>query len=91
MLPFVVGEGQKLGWSSSESSASRLSDSKEADSFNSSSEGSSNGSDSGDDEGEEKEEEEDDDEDEEQMENLAPNYPQEDSRDDTDAYAPRSP
>jgi len=39
-----------------------------------------------------KEEEEDDDkEDEEEMEYLASDYPQEDSGDDSDAYAPRSP
>ena len=64
---------RRLGWSSFESSASRLSDSKEANS----SKGSFDGSDSGDDEGEE--EEEDDDDEGEKMEYLAPDYPQEDS------------
>ena len=47
--------------------------------------------DSGDDEGEEEEEEEEDEEDEEEMEYLALDYPQENSRDDLVAYAPRSP
>ena len=38
-----------------------------------------------------KREEDDDDDDEEEMEYLAPGYLQEDSGDDTDAYAPRYP
>ena len=74
---------RRLGQSSLESSALGLSDSNEVDSSNSSSKGSSNGSDSGDDKGKEKEEEEDDDDEGEEMEYLAPNYPQEDSGDDT--------
>ena len=83
---------RKLGWSSLESSASGLSDSKEVDSSNNSSKGSFDGSDLRDDEGKEEEEEKDDDDDEgKEMEYLAPDYPQEDSRDDTDAYVPRSP
>ena len=57
--------------------------------FDSSSKGSSDDSNSRDDEGEEEEEKDDDDEGKE-MEYLAPDYPQEDSRDDTDAYVPRS-
>ena len=44
--------------------------------------------DSGDNEGKEEEEEE---EDEEEMEYLAPNYPQENSRDDSNSYAPWFP
>ena len=82
---------QRLGRSSLESSTLGFSDSKEANSSNSSSKGSSDGSDSGDDEGKEEEEEEDDDNDEEEMEYVASNYPQENSGDDTNAYAPRSP
>ena len=82
---------QRLGQSSSKSSALGLFDSNEVDSFDSSSEGSSNGSDSRDDEGEEEEEEEDDDDEGEEMEYLAPDYPQEDFGDDTNAYAPKSP
>ena len=87
--PACCRRRRRLGQSSSESSASGLSNSNEADSSDNSSEGSSNGSNLRDDEGEE-EEEEDDDEGEE-MEYLAPDYPQEDFRDDTDAYAPKSP
>ena len=82
---------RRLGQSSSESSASGLSDSNEVDSSNSSFEGSSNGFDLGDYEGEEEEEEEDDDDEGEEMEYLAPDYPQEDFGDDTNAYAPKSP
>ena len=82
---------QRLGRSSSESSASGLSDSNEVDSSNSSFEGSSNGFDLGDDEGEEEEEEGDDDDEGDEMEYLAPGYPQEDSGDDTNAYVPKSP
>ena len=74
------------------SSASRLYNSQKANSFDRSSKGSSNDSDLGDDDGGKKEEEEEDDDDEkEEMEYLAPSYLQEDSGDDTDAYAPRSP
>ena len=82
---------QRLGPTSSESSTLGLSDSQEANFFDSSSKCSSDDSDSGDDEGEKEEEEEDDDDDEEEMEYLAPDYLQEDSRDDMYAYAPRSP
>ena len=67
----------------SKSSTSDPFDSKKLDS--------SDSSNSGDDEGEQKEEEEEDDEDEEEMEYLAPDYPQEDPRDDMDAYVPWSP
>ena len=80
---------QRLGHSSSESSISRLSDSQEADSSDNSSKDSSDGSDSRDDEGEEEKKEGDDDD--EEMEYLPLDYPQEDSRDDTNAYAPMSP
>ena len=52
---------------------------------------SSDGFDLGEDEGEEGEEKEKDDADEEEMEYLAPDYPPEDSGDDTDAYVLRSP
>ena len=78
-MPIRCKRRRRLGYSSSESSASRLSDSQEADFSNSSSKGSSDGSDSGDDEGEEEKEERDDDDDKEEMEYLAPDYPQEDS------------
>ena len=81
---------RKLGRLSLESSASGLSDSKEVDSSNNSSKGSFDGSDSRDDEGKEEEEEKDDDDEGKEMEYLAPDYPQEDSRDDTNAYVPRS-
>ena len=66
--------------SGSESSTSSPSDSEKSDS--------SDSSDSRDDETEEEEEEE---EDEEEMEYLALDYSQEDSGDDSDAYAPQSP
>ena len=66
-----------------ESSASNLSDSKDLDS--------ANGLDSGKDEGEEEDEEEEDDKDDEEVEYLAPDYPQEESREDSDAYVPWSP
>ena len=79
---------RRLSQSGLESSTSELSDLKELDSSDSS----SNDSDSGEGEDEEEEEEEDDDdEDEEEMEYQAPDYPQEDSGDDTNAYAPWSP
>ena len=81
---------RKLGRSSLKFSASGLSDSKEVDSSNNSSKGSFDGSDSRDDEGKEEEEEKDDDDEGKEMEYLAPDYPQEDSRDDTNAYVPRS-
>jgi len=48
-------------------------------------------SDLGDDEGEEEDDDDEEEEEEEEMEYLALNYPQEDSGDDTDAYAPRFP
>ena len=60
-----------------------LSNSKELDS--------SDGFYLGEDEGEEEEEEDEDDEDEEEMKYLAPDYPQEDSVNDLDAYASQSP
>ena len=81
---------QRLGRSSSESNASRLSNSQDAGSSDRSSKGSSDDSNLGDDDGEKKEEEDDDDE-EEEMEYLASSYLQEDSRDDMDANAPRYP
>ena len=83
----------KLSHSSLESRSSGLFDSQEADSSDSPFKGSSDGSNSKDDEGVEEGEEDDDndDDDEEEMEYLALDYPQKDSRDDTDAYAPRSP
>ena len=71
------------------SSTSGLSNSQEADSSDSSSKGYFDDSNSGDDESEEKEKDDDDDDDE--MEYLAPNYLKEDSGDNMDAYAPRSP
>ena len=82
---------RKLGWSSLESSASGLSDSKEVDSSNNSSKGSFDGSELRDDEGKEEEEEKDDDDEGKEMGYLAPDYPQEDFGDDTNAYAPKSP
>ena len=80
---------RRLGRSSSESSILGLSDSQKADSSDNSSKDSSDGSDSRDDEGEEEKKEGDDDD--EMMEYLPLDYPQEDSRDDTVAYAPMSP
>ena len=82
---------RRLSRSSSKSSASGLCDSKEPNSFNSPSEGSPNDSDLGDGEGNEEEEEEEDDDDEEEMEYPALDYPQQDSRDDTNSYASWSP
>ena len=79
MLPSGVREGEGLLGSSSESSVSGLFDFKESDSSDNPSRGSSDGSDSGNDD------------DEEEMECQAPDYPQEDSGDDMDAYALRSP
>ena len=70
---------RRLARSSSESSVSGLFDFKESDSSDNPSRGSSDGSDSGNDD------------DEEEMECQAPDYPQEDSGDDMDAYALRSP
>ena len=81
---------RRLARSSLESSVLGLFDFKESDSSDSPSKGSSDGSDSGNDEGKQEEEDEDDD-DEEEMECQAPDYPQEDSGDDMDAYALRSP
>ena len=82
---------RRLSRSSSKSSASGLCDSKEPNSFNSPSEGSPNDSDLGDGEGNEEEEEEEDDDDEEEMEYPALDYPQQDSRADTNSYASWSP
>ena len=81
---------RRLAQSSLESSVLGLFDFKESDSSDSPSKGSSDGSDSGNDEGKQEEEDEDDD-DEEEMECQAPDYPQEDSGDNMDAYALRSP
>ena len=82
---------RKLGRSSLESSASGLSDSKEVDSSNNSSKGSFDGSDSRDDEGKEEEVSGSRDDSRDDSRYLAPDYPQEYSRDDTDAYVSRSP
>ena len=82
---------RRLSRSSSKSSASGLSDFKESDSSISPSKGSPDDSNLGDGKGMEEEEEEEDDDDEEKMEYLAPDYPQEDSGDDTNAYASWSP
>ena len=89
--PIMRQRRRRISWSSLKSNASVLADSKETDSSNSSSKGSPNDSDSEDGEGEEDKEEEEDDDDEEKMEYQASDYPQEDSRDDLDAYVLRFP
>ena len=89
--PIMRQRRRRISWSSLKSNASVLADSKETDSSNSSSKGSPNDSDSEDGEGEEDKEEEEDDDNEEKMEYQASDYPQEDSRDDLDAYVLRFP
>ena len=89
--PIMRKRRRRISWSSLKSNASVLANSKESDSFNSSSEGSPNDSDSEDGEGEEDKEEEEDDDDEEKMEYQASDYPQEDSGDDSNAYVLRFP
>ena len=89
--PIMRKRRRRISWSSLKSNASVLADFKESNSSDSSSKGSPNDSDSEDGEGEEDKEEEEDDDDEEEMEYPALDYPQQDSRDDTNSYASWSP